>query len=116
MTVFTRPSNLAKKLPEEAAGTEGLQVAPGMFALEAEKVLHDEWRRTAASVDDALATEQYEGALVALAELRPAVDRYFDDVLVMAEDEAVRLNRLRQLAAVAATVRKVAHLDLIQGS
>ncbi len=116
VTVFTRPSNLAKKLPEEAAGTEGLQVAPGMFALEAEKVLHDEWRRTAASVDDALATEQYEGALVALAELRPAVDRYFDDVLVMAEDEAVRLNRLRQLAAVAATVRKVAHLDLIQGS
>jgi glycyl-tRNA synthetase beta subunit len=43
------------------------------------------------------------------------VDRYFDDVLVMADDEAVRLNRLRQLAAIAATVRTVAYLDLIQG-
>jgi glycyl-tRNA synthetase beta subunit len=36
-------------------------------------------------------------------------------VLVMAEDEAVRLNRLRQLAAVAATVRSVALLELVQG-
>jgi len=34
---------------------------------------------------------------------------------VMAKDEAVRVNRLRQLAAVAATVRKVAWLDLVQG-
>ena len=43
------------------------------------------------------------------------MDRYFDDVLVMAEDEAVRFNRLRQLGAVADTVRKVAHLELLQG-
>ena len=59
--------------------------------------------------------EDYGDALAALAGLRPALDRYFDDVLVMAEDEAVRLNRLRQLRAVAETVRKVAHLDLLQG-
>jgi glycyl-tRNA synthetase beta subunit len=36
-------------------------------------------------------------------------------VLVMAEDEAVRINRLRQLAAVAATVRRVAWLELVHG-
>ena len=40
--------------------------------------------------------------LTALAGLRPAVDRYFDDVLVMADDEAVRLNRLRLLDGIAA--------------
>jgi glycyl-tRNA synthetase beta subunit len=33
----------------------------------------------------------------------------------MAEDEAVRLNRLRQLAAIARTVREVAWLELVQG-
>ena len=33
----------------------------------------------------------------------------------MAEDEAVRLNRLRQLAAVAATVKTIAWLELVQG-
>ena len=36
--------------------------------------------------------------------LRPAVDRYFDDVLVMDPDVAVRSNRLAQLAAVAALI------------
>jgi glycyl-tRNA synthetase beta chain len=50
-----------------------------------------------------------------MAGLRPAVDSYFDDVLVMAEDEAVRLNRLRQLAAIADMVRTVAWLELLQG-
>jgi glycyl-tRNA synthetase beta chain len=33
-----------------------------------------------------------------LAELREPVDRFFDDVMVMAEDDALRLNRLTLLA------------------
>ena len=41
---------------------------------------------------------EYSEALTAIASLRPAVDRYFDDVLVMAEDEAVKQNRLTLLA------------------
>ena len=43
---------------------------------------------------------EYAAALRAIASLRPAVDRFFDDVLVMAEDEAVRNNRLVFLAHV----------------
>ena len=43
------------------------------------------------------------------------MDKYFDDVLVMAEDEAVRMNRLRQLAAVAGSVKMVAWLEYLQG-
>jgi len=46
--------------------------------------------------------------------MRPAVDRFFTDVLVMADDPAVRLNRLRLLAGVAGTARSVAHLDKLQ--
>ena len=53
--------------------------------------------------------------MAALAGLRPAVDRYFADVLVMDGDEPVRVNRLRQLAAIAATVRSVAWLESVQG-
>lgn len=40
---------------------------------------------------------QYQKALAAIATLRPAVDRFFDKVLVMAEDPALRQNRLRLL-------------------
>lgn len=113
VTVFTRPSNLAKKLPEEAA--ENLAVSPELFAMEAERTLFAAWENTAVAVEDAMKAENYAEALSALADLRPEIDQYFDDVLVMAEDERLRINRLRQLAAITATVKTVAHLDLVQG-
>jgi glycyl-tRNA synthetase len=115
VTVFTRPSNLAKKLPAGVTGEVQPEPAAELLVVDAEQVLLHAWRETAAAVGRALKTEDYAEALIALAGLRPAVDRYFDDVLVMAEDEAVRLNRLRQLHAVAEMVRRVAHLDLVQG-
>jgi glycyl-tRNA synthetase beta chain len=118
VTAFTRPSNLAKKLPAGAAADPSAPtggVSPELFQAEAEQVLFAAWRDTAADVAPAVASGRYGEALSALAALRPAVDRYFDDVLVMAEDEAVRINRLRLLAAVAALVRSVACLELIQG-
>lgn len=110
VVTFTRPSNLAKKLPADAEGS----VDPTLFADEAEGELFQAWRAVAASVAGQTAEEDYYEALMTLAGLRPAVDRYFDDVLVMAEDETVRLNRLRLLAGIAGTVRTVAHLDRVQ--
>lgn len=114
VTVFTRPSNLAKKLPP-AAEAAGLVVDPGLFAADAEEALFEAWQKVAAQVSAAVRERDYGAALAALAGSRAIVDVYFDDVLVMAEDEALRLNRLRQLAALAATVRLVAHLDMVQG-
>ena len=51
------------------------------------------------------------GALMALATTRPAVDRFFDDVLVMADDPAVRANRLALLRGVAQTMNRVADIS-----
>jgi glycyl-tRNA synthetase len=115
VTVYTRPANLARKLPAEAASDAQAAILPGLFVAEVERNLFAAWSRAAGEAADNAVRQDYQGALAALAGLRPLVDRYFDDVLVMAEDEAVRLNRLRQLAAVAETVRKVAWLDLVQG-
>ncbi|NLV71123.1 MAG: glycine--tRNA ligase subunit beta [Actinobacteria bacterium] len=119
VTVFTRPSNLARKLPQAAADESvGLPqggVQPALFEVEAEGALFAAWEKTADEVEAAIRLQEYGQALAALAGLRPTIDRYFDDVLVMAEDDAVRLNRLRQLAALAATVRTVAWLELVQG-
>ncbi len=119
VTVFSRPSNLARKLPAEMTAEAASQpyggVLPALFRADVEGALFSAWREAADRVEVAVDSQEYGRALTALAALRPPVDRYFDGVLVMAEEEAVKLNRLRQLAAVAGTVRGIAHLDLIQG-
>ncbi len=119
VTVFTRPANLARQLPpDETAEGSALPlggVSPELFQAEAESELFVGWQEAANTVAATIEERRYDDAFTTLAALRPAIDRYFDDVLVMAKDEAVRLNRLRQLAAVAAMVRTVAWLELVQG-
>ena len=111
VVVFTRPSNLAKKLP---SGAEGV-VDTTLFQVPAEGLLHAAWLAGEEAAAAAAVEGRYEDALRALAAVRPAVDTYFDDVLVMAEDEGVRFNRLRLLADIAASVRTIAWLEKLQG-
>jgi glycyl-tRNA synthetase beta chain len=65
--------------------------------------LHDQ-------VEQKCAAGDWTGALMALATSRAAVDRFFTDVMVMADDPAVRENRLRLLSNVAATMNRVADI------
>jgi glycyl-tRNA synthetase beta chain len=73
-------------------------VRADLFQEEAERALH----RAATRVREKAAAEKrmgnYKEALEAIAELRPTVDRFFDDVLVMAEQAEIRKNRLTLLA------------------
>jgi glycyl-tRNA synthetase beta chain len=73
-------------------------VRPELFSEEAEKRLHNAARRAARQAEEHKRAGQYREALQAVAELRPTVDQFFDDVLVMAEEESVRKNRLTLLA------------------
>ncbi len=118
VTLFSRPANLAKKLPPEAeveaAAKPSGGVEPELFRVDAEKTLFAAYTEAAAKLTPAVAAGQYGEALAALAGLRPAVDSYFDDVLVMDKEEDVKLNRLRQLAAIARLVSGVAALELVQ--
>jgi glycyl-tRNA synthetase beta chain len=53
-----------------------------------------------AEVDALVGARDYRGALAGIAELRPVVDRFFDGVMVLADDPQVRNNRLALLATV----------------
>ena len=53
-------------------------------------------------------------ALMRLASLRPAVDAFFDQVMVMAEDADVRRNRLHLLADLRARFVSIADISLLQ--
>jgi glycyl-tRNA synthetase beta chain len=63
----------------------------------------------------AVAREDFESAMRAIAELRPAVDAFFDEVTVNAEDPMLRLNRLRLLNRIRETTLTVADFSRIEG-
>jgi glycyl-tRNA synthetase beta chain len=52
---------------------------------------------TAGAVEKLRATRSYEAALLEIAKLRPAVDKFFDKVMVMVDDDKLRANRLALL-------------------
>ncbi|QUG73786.1 glycine--tRNA ligase subunit beta [Erwinia sp. E602] len=57
---------------------------------------------------------RYQDALIELAELREAVDNFFDKVMVNADDREIRLNRLTLLAKLRALFLQVADISLLQ--
>lgn len=65
-------------------------------------------------VQPLFANGDYAAALHFLANLRSAIDAFFDAVMVMVEDENVRLNRLNLVATLAALFNEVAEFSLLQ--
>jgi glycyl-tRNA synthetase beta chain len=90
-----------KNILEQAGGVdEFAQGAVDGTLLEqgAERQLHVAFEQIRSEVAGHKHNGAYAEALAAMASLRPAVDKFFDDVLVNAKDEKVRRNRLTFLA------------------
>ncbi|MEM9532504.1 MAG: glycine--tRNA ligase subunit beta [Pseudomonadota bacterium] len=107
-----RISNLLRKAGED--GEPGT-VDRGAFSEAAEGELLDALEQVAEVAREASARRDYTEALTALAALRPQVDQYFDAVMVMADDPAVRRNRLATLAAVKTAFDQVADISHLRG-
>ncbi|PTB18707.1 glycine--tRNA ligase subunit beta [Trinickia symbiotica] len=86
-------------------------VEPKLLVEAAEKALNDELGKVAPAVQLQLAQRDYTRALSALATLRDPVDTFFNDVMVNADDEALRKNRLALLAALHAQMNCVADIS-----
>jgi len=102
-----RVANILKGLT-----VEGLPAEP-LFAEPTEKLLWQESREVEPDLDRCLASHDYRHAFELLLNLRPTIDKFFDDVLVMAKEEDVRLNRLRLLSYVRSLFGRVADLSKI---
>ncbi|HEY2607311.1 MAG TPA: glycine--tRNA ligase subunit beta [Paraburkholderia sp.] len=102
-----RISNILKK--SEGAASGGVQTA--LLVETAEKALHAQLEQVAPRVQTQLAARDYTGALTALAALREPVDTFFDDVMVNAEDPALRANRLALLGALHQQMNCVADIS-----
>jgi glycyl-tRNA synthetase beta chain len=78
---------------------------------EAERELYREVKEARQIVDITYDSRQYTDSLCALARLRPPVDRFFDEVLVNADDPKIRSNRLRLLSELDLLMNKVADIS-----
>jgi glycyl-tRNA synthetase beta chain len=94
-TAYDRAHSLAGKAQKEAAA----QLDRGLLVEDAEKELAETLAKVAIDGNGDI-----KAALESGAELAPVMERFFDEVLVMAEDEAVRANRLRLLLDVRDTL------------
>ncbi|AKX85121.1 glycine-tRNA synthetase subunit beta [Enterococcus durans] len=105
MEALTRVVNLAKKVEDDTAK----EIDPALFENEAEKELYEAVNQVKAQLPDQSLDENYN-QLVAL---RPLIEAYFDQTMVMVEDPAVRNNRLAQLQQIAEMALSLASLDQI---
>ena len=95
----------------QAGDPEGLRVKKKRLELDAEKALCNALRNARDKVAPMLEERRYAEALNELADLRDPVDRFFDDVMVMVDDEAVRNNRLALLGELRALFLDVADVS-----
>ena len=99
--------NILRKNGDDAAPA----VDRGRLAEGAEHDLFMAFQKLTPQVEADYASGDFAAALLALATTKPVVDRYFDDVMVMVDDPAIRANRLALLRSVAATMNRVADIS-----
>ncbi|OLL33254.1 glycine--tRNA ligase subunit beta [Burkholderia sp. SRS-W-2-2016] len=102
-----RISNILKK--SEGVGNGAVQ--PALLTEAAEQALNAQLEQVTPRVQSQLAARDYTGALTALAALREPVDTFFNDVMVNAEDPALRANRLALLGALHQQMNCVADIS-----
>jgi glycyl-tRNA synthetase beta chain len=88
---------------------------PKLYQQDEEKALAAAIDAAKAEAARAVGAEDFEGAMRAMAKLRPSVDSFFDKVTVNVEDKALRENRLKLLNEIRAATRAVADFSRIEG-
>jgi glycyl-tRNA synthetase beta chain len=106
---FKRVVNIIKK----AENFEGTVVEPVLFENDSESNLLFSLENVEKNVNKKLDEGAFDQALKDMATLRGPVDRFFDDVLVMAEDDRIRKNRLALLQRIATLFEKIADFSKI---
>ncbi|WP_405379389.1 glycine--tRNA ligase subunit beta [Phascolarctobacterium sp.] len=103
----TRVANLCKKIEEETA------INPQLFEVEAETALHNAVVEATKEVMVATSKYDYAAVLAESVKLVAPINKFFDDVMVMAEDAKVKNNRLALLSAVKDITHAVGDINAI---
>ncbi|MBV7389195.1 glycine--tRNA ligase subunit beta [Enterococcus sp. ALS3] len=105
MEALTRVINLTKKTDQPLTG----KIDPSLFENDSERELYAAIKE----VEDEFGNQNMAENYQTLIGLRPVIERYFNDTMVMVEDEKVRNNRLLQLSKIADMAKALASIEKI---
>jgi glycyl-tRNA synthetase beta chain len=109
LTAFKRAHNITK------GGFEG-DPDPALFEDDAERDLHETYKRLLPDYDAYMGEKDFREALDLLSELSAPIDVFFDRVMVMAEDEALKSNRLKLLSRITHLFLAIANFSRLETS
>ncbi len=107
LTAYSRPARIIRD--RKISG----DINPDLFEADEERALWQSYQQAAQAISAASSLSKFVDAF---APLVPQIDLFFDNVMVMAEDEAVRDNRLSLMVALADLTAGIVDLTKIQGS
>lgn len=109
---FKRAANIIRKQGSQEKLTGKYQ--PILFADAAEKALAAELERVIPLFNSYWEKDEHDALFALLGELRPAVDAFFEQVMVMCEDDGLRRNRLNLLQALVLQLGRLADFSALQ--
>jgi glycyl-tRNA synthetase beta chain len=107
---FKRMQNILAQAPDAVGEPD-----PAKMTDVAEQALAGDFLQARGMIDDLLAQRHFHDALGIMASFGPALDRFFTEVHVMAEDEGVKANRIALLKAIRDQFARVAKFGEIRG-
>ncbi|MEQ1918053.1 MAG: glycine--tRNA ligase subunit beta [Elusimicrobiota bacterium] len=109
---FKRASNILKQAKIE----DGLSPDRALLREQADYDLYDALVSAEGAANDRIVRGDFEGGLKSLVSVKPHLDQFFEKVMVMIEDEALKKQRLALLSKLVRAFRRVADLSEIQAS
>ncbi len=115
LVAYRRASNIVRIEEKKDGKTYNSGVDVALLRQGEEKALHQALVTSGDIGGRALGSEDFAGAMAALAQLRRPVDSFFDKVTVNCDEAELRANRLRLLSEIRATLNRVADFSQIEG-
>ena len=103
---YNRINNLTKNV-------DFTEVNEELLKEDEEKNLYNKFVEINEKFNDSLSLENYKEAMNVLNELVPSIDAFFDNVMVMAEDEKIRQNRLALINSIEENIQKILKIENI---
>jgi glycyl-tRNA synthetase beta chain len=115
LAAYRRASNIVSIEEEKDKTIYGISVDKATLQEDAEIKLYNALNESYEVINNYINQSHFEEAMAVIVRLRPHIDRFFEHVTVNTEQENLRINRLKLLSMIRATLQQVADFSRIEG-